>query len=842
MAVFETNLNTELLKPLKVHYLEGNLFSQDVQSNQINVAVFKNGEPEAISGSVSADVIRPDGGTVVATGGTIEGNVASITLPEQAYYIAGMISIVVKLTTSGVVTSIGAVVANVYQSSTDTVIDTGTIIPSVQTLITQIETAVASIPADYSSLWTKLAPAFSTDTSYIAGQYVTYDGGLYRFNTNHAGAWVSGDVTAVNIGSELSDIKSAFDLKTTGEYGSVSLGTITTGKYIRQSDGNESSSIAWDHTNYIPVYGGKLLFTCPESDNSSAVEYIAAVAFYSSNTLDSFISSVPINLGTVGKTSWKCVDAPNTAQFMRLTIATGKENEYTAYNLTVGALTGSFANIGIIGITDANNFEYNKIYARTNLSQELNHIPYDTWLGMIMTLSFRNMLSSASYQIAISKNAEMHIRRTWSSNEDWSEWTLIPNESETVSIADKRQGIVGRYTGAFTSDEQYINVPITLKANKTYVVKFKGTRTGTITIYPTGYGTDYKYLRTYNDQVTLVNDGTDRTLTLYNTNNTRDSFELVVYEAEAVQNRKYIVDKDSHSGDYTSLTKCLLDLKDDMSPKTIEIWEGDYDIYQEYVDAEVPIYTGDNPSAYYYDYCVWIPSNTHIIGKGIVRLKWMPLVADTDITAPQSKTVSPVNVGGSVILENVEVHCKNGRYCLHNDPSGVLKYTGAIQKYINCKFYKYENETLDGTTLGFSPTTGFCLDRSMQHIYENCIFVNELSDRAFYGHRRGTIAGTDLTEAQSSSITLTGCAFVTDGVRGIKFGNGSNDNIHIPVLFNNCMIDGKIVSVNETETDPTTYKNAFDMTFLNCGDVTIEIADPDNMYPPKAYRTNLTVL
>lgn len=761
--------------------------SGDQNANRFGMRVHRDGVPEDLTGvSCQAVFQDPMGNNIALTNhGTVSGNLAYVTLPQACYNYEGRFCLAIKLIGGGVTGTmriIDGVINNTHSGST--VAPTGAV-PTYQEVLAAYDAAIAAVE----------------------------------------------DVNA---------LKSAFDLKTTGEYESVSLGTITTGKYIKQSDGNESSSTAWDHTNYRPVYGGKLLFTCPESNNSSAVEYIAAVAFYSSNTLASFISSVPINLGTVGKTSWKCVDVPNNAQFMRLTIATGKENEYMAYNLT-NALTGSLASVGSLAITDANNFEYNKIYVRTNLSQELNHIPYETWLGMIMTLSFRNMLTSASYQIALSKEGEMHFRRTWGENADWGEWVHIPNESETVSIADKQQGIIGRYTGAFTSDAQYINVPITLKANKTYVVKFKGTRTGTITIYPTGYGTDYKYLRTYNDQVTLVNDGTDRTLTLYNTNNTRDSFEFVVYEAEAVHNRKYIVNKDSHSGDYTSLTQCLLVLKDDMSPKTIEIWEGDYDIYQEYVDAEVPVYTGDNPSAYYYDYCVWIPSNTHIIGKGIVRLKWMPLIADTDITAPQSKTVSPVNVGGSVILENVEVHCKNGRYCLHNDPSGVLKYTGAIQKYINCKFYKYANETLDGVTLGFSPTTGFCVDRSMQHIYENCIFVNELSDRAFYGHRRGTIAGTVLTEAQSSSITITGCAFVTDGVRGIKFGNGSNDNIHIPVLFNNCMIDGKIVSVNETETDPTTYKNAFDMTFLNCGDVTVQIADPNNPYPPKAYRTNLTL-
>ena len=168
MAVVVTNLLCELQSPgIKVQYLEGNLFSQDNQANRFNITVLDGGQPASISGSVTADVIRSDGGTVAVTGGTISGNVVSISFPAAVYAVPGVVSIVVKVTTSGVVTTIAAVVANVYRSSTDTSVDPGTIIPSIQTLISAIETAVASIPADYSSLWTSLAPAFNFSNSYF---------------------------------------------------------------------------------------------------------------------------------------------------------------------------------------------------------------------------------------------------------------------------------------------------------------------------------------------------------------------------------------------------------------------------------------------------------------------------------------------------------------------------------------------------------------------------------------------------------------------------------------------------------------------------------------------------
>ena len=213
MATIQTNLTCELQNgSVAVQYLNGVLFTQDVQGNQINVAVYDGGEPATISGTVTANIIRSDGGTVTATGGSISGNVASIAMPSAAYAVPGVASIIVKLSTSGVVTTIAAVVANIYESSTSTAIDPGTIIPSVTALVAQIDTAVASIPADYSTLWTTLAPAFSTSTNYVAGQYVTYNGGLYRFTTAHTGTWSSSDVVAANIGNDLSDLKSILSI------------------------------------------------------------------------------------------------------------------------------------------------------------------------------------------------------------------------------------------------------------------------------------------------------------------------------------------------------------------------------------------------------------------------------------------------------------------------------------------------------------------------------------------------------------------------------------------------------------------------------------------------------
>lgn len=269
MAVINTNLVCDLQNAVKVQYLDGNIFSQDNQGNVINVTVLDGGEPATLSGTISANIIRADGGTVAATGGTITDNVASITLPAAAYAIPGVVSIVIKNTVSSVVTTIAAIVANVYQSSTDTVVDPGTIIPSIQTLISSIETAVASIPADYSSLWTSLAPAFSSSANYVTGQYVTYNGGLYRFTTAHSGSWSSSDVVATNLGGDVSDLKSALTQVKDGSYTFplasgelIRKSILSDGKWTVATGGNQTTSSVYP----IPISSNSIEIVCTTNE------------------------------------------------------------------------------------------------------------------------------------------------------------------------------------------------------------------------------------------------------------------------------------------------------------------------------------------------------------------------------------------------------------------------------------------------------------------------------------------------------------------------------------------------------------------------------------------------
>lgn len=54
-----------------------------------------------------------------------------------------------------------------------------------------------------------IAPEFSTESAYNAGDFVYYNGSLYEFTANHAaGAWSTADTQAATISNELASLES----------------------------------------------------------------------------------------------------------------------------------------------------------------------------------------------------------------------------------------------------------------------------------------------------------------------------------------------------------------------------------------------------------------------------------------------------------------------------------------------------------------------------------------------------------------------------------------------------------------------------------------------------------
>lgn len=318
--LIESWVTQDVKSAVKVRYLDGNVFSQDNLGNRVGVILYDGDSEAALGGTISASVIRADGATVAVTGAS-SGNRAWVDLPQSCYAVPGLISIVIKSTASSVTTTLAAVVATVYQSSTDTAVDPGTIIPSIADLIAQIQTAVSSIPADYSSLWTSLAPAYSTTATYAVGDYVTNGGGLYRCVTEIASGetWTAAHWQSITTGKGIAENAEIIGSRYLGEWVSGYFNLATTETSCDISSRTASAS-------YV-----SLVVPCSEGDvfhiNLSGAAAARVYAFLSSASGENNI----LVRGTSNVETKKIVAVPGSAY-----VVFNTRTAYTGYSVISG--------------------------------------------------------------------------------------------------------------------------------------------------------------------------------------------------------------------------------------------------------------------------------------------------------------------------------------------------------------------------------------------------------------------------------------------------------------------------------------------------------------------------
>lgn len=213
MAQFEQWFNQDFTHKIEIRHCESIMFTGDDKGAVVGVRLFNDGAAYSAGGTVTGAVKRIDGGLVALTG-TLSGNAASVVIPAAALAYPGPIGVHIVLIQGGSTTTVLKAIYTVDDNS-GTAVDPGTIIPSINDLITAINNAVASIPSDYSALLHTLAPDFSASKAYSAGDYAWYNGVLYCFILNHtAGAWTGSDAVAAVVGNDLSAVKSALKAAT----------------------------------------------------------------------------------------------------------------------------------------------------------------------------------------------------------------------------------------------------------------------------------------------------------------------------------------------------------------------------------------------------------------------------------------------------------------------------------------------------------------------------------------------------------------------------------------------------------------------------------------------------
>lgn len=277
---------------------------------------------------------------------------------------------------------------------------------------------------------------------------------------------------------------------------------------------------------------------------------------------------------------------------------------------------------------------------------------------------------------------------------------------------------------------------------------------------------------------------------------------------------------------FTSFTDCLKYLQGNESEKIIYIHGGEYDVFAEYGGTE---FANSVTDTNFRNWAIRVPKNTHIIGIGRVVLNYLPTVAQTTINC--SKVIAVLNIDATCTIENIEIHSKNSRYCIHDETSKIAEYNGSIKKYKNVRCYQHKND--DGYGYGQAYASGFQSD--MQFEFENCIFETENYAEAFSMHNAG-----GSTMSQSSVITLKNCILNGFGRSySVRFGNVNTVLTKISVMIINSFIKGDVGVLVADEYENSNLINGFDVTLLNCNSVTGNITASNNIYEIKQYNAKL---
>ena len=458
--------DVDIQNPISPVPLQQILATGDKAANRIGVRLFNGGEAYSPGGSCRGYVLRADGATVPILDGTISGNEMSIDLPEAAYAVQGSVVISIVNITSGSATTVFLGVGSVNRTQSDVVIDPGEVLDDINTLIEAIEAAVESIPADYSDLQAGVAPAFSTSTAYAAGDYVWYNGELYRFTTAHAaGSWTGTDAqkkAAVSefgtLRAEMAAVQDSVDDLTrvieTTKQNSYTWSKAT----IDASDGTPATSNVRLRTGYLSPHFGAV---------SANDGYMFAIYVYDENSVyqGRYTGSGYVKSSGFSTEPLMCVGIPSNYQVRyvlsktdsgSITTADGVNlllHVYTDSGLT---LSGKAADAAAVGTMFAKSMVYRGTIATTKDFDEVTEIGTYSFASSSATDTHRPFYQEGNLLVIPATNSQrltqialgvtttiMYIRALH--NDAWSSWKKL---LDTDDRSDMMQDVAAMITEA----------------------------------------------------------------------------------------------------------------------------------------------------------------------------------------------------------------------------------------------------------------------------------------------------------------------------------------------------------------------------------------------------------
>lgn len=203
------------------------------------------------------------------------------------------------------------------------------------------------------------------------------------------------DITYASLGNairgQVGDLDEAIWRKAIAEYGLADLGTLIDNYYVRHSDGMAVSSTAWKASSYKRTDCRRILFTCPTSTNSTQLDVVASISFFSEANAEGFISSLHVLSGTTGKYRIYVAIVPSDANYFRVSVYSTSASGYKLVRIPdvisgiKSALTHSESDNSLLHSRNRIGMEVDKYYP-TNI-QDGQKVTFSTEDGSIFDTS-----------------------------------------------------------------------------------------------------------------------------------------------------------------------------------------------------------------------------------------------------------------------------------------------------------------------------------------------------------------------------------------------------------------------------------------------------------------------
>lgn len=262
--------------------------------------------------------------------------------------------------------------------------------------------------------------------------------------------------------------------------------------------------------------------------------------------------------------------------------------------------------------------------------------------------------------------------------------------------------------------------------------------------------------------------------------------------------------------DFPTFTSMLIALENDTTEKTVYVDGGVYDIYQE-IGGDEFINSIVDPSALNWrDVNHLLPSNTTLIGKGNVVLKFEPTAAQIK-SQSMAFLFSPLNVSGNCHVENITIRSKNCRYSLHDECSGKPEYDGISHEFVNVKCYH------NPETYGIQHAYGAGHSKNSRYLFKDCVFKCTKGGKPWSSHDWAK------NDNETTSITFENC--IIDGKIRLSSSSTSTSRAD-DVMVSNTYLTGVNYS---SESSGTSLQQGYKVTLLGCTDITDGIVYDSNI-------------